>query len=302
MTEIEAFDPNGYERGGFAAQPVEVRPYDNTAIGFLTDGAILELDDPGIHVIQDVARWRGPDGEFHFHPVFTAQHALAAISGFARTGRPEYLTRAVANAKHLVDNAIADGDALWFPYGFPHRYYDVTMPTPWWSGMAQGQALSVFSRLAEMQSDVDHWRVFADRVFQSYFGWRRLGAPWMSMVDRQGWLWFEEYAGDVEPLKVMNGHIFAIFGLYDYIAISASDDASDLFDGACATVLHYADSIRVPGGISYYCSREGYCQRPEWQNASYHPLHVRQFEYLHAMTGDQRFLEVAKNLASDYCE
>src|SRR5690606_29739429 len=63
VTEIEAFDPNGYERGGFAAQPVEVRPYDNTAIGFLTDGAILELDDPGIHVIQDVARWRGPDGE-----------------------------------------------------------------------------------------------------------------------------------------------------------------------------------------------------------------------------------------------
>src|SRR3989304_4560902 len=84
------------------------------------------------------------------HPVEQAQYALALLGGYRQTGDAERLARARLQADRLLDRAVAQGGALYFPYPFDfarHGNYRDVMVAPWYSAMAQGQALSVFVRL-----------------------------------------------------------------------------------------------------------------------------------------------------------
>lgn len=276
-------------------------PYERQGMDYLVEDELLDLDDATLPLDPDgVMLWRDSAGTLQHHPVAMVQYALAALGGFTRTSDPLYLQRAIVNAKKLIEGAeLDDAGMLWFPYRFPYRYYDVTMPVPWWSCMAQGQALSLFCRLARTLPSEPQWRALADQAFASFSGWRRLGAPWITTIDSHGLLWFEEYAGDVEPLLVVNGHVFALYGLYDYAMLTGSDAASDMFDGGATTIIRSFDRFRVEGGVSYYCLRSGYCQRPEWQNESYHPIHIQQLQMLGKMTGDTQFEVAAQVLEQD---
>lgn len=300
VTSIPVVDPDAFHRSGYVPLAIEVLPYDRQAMDYVAGDQLLDLQDPSIEVDDSgVVVWRDARGARQDHPVYLVQYALAALGGHQRTGEDAYLERALVNARRLAELSEPDGNgALWFPYHFPHRYYDVTMPVPWWSSMGQGQPLSLFSRLARLQPDSE-WRRLADLTFRTFDSWRALGRPWITTMDANGYLWFEEYAADVEPLLVVNGHIFAIYGLYDYATLTADAHAIDYFDGGATTVLHYVDTFRVPGGVSYYCVREGYCQRPEWQNASYHPIHIQQLAMLAQMTGDAAFEAAAQMLWAD---
>lgn len=302
VTFIPEVDREAFLRSGYSPRPVAALPYDFQAMDYLVEDQLLDLNDPSIELDDDgVAMWRDSRGVLQNHPVYLVQYALAALGGYSRTGDARYLQRALANAERLVLQSERGGEdnALWFPYHFAYRYYDVTMPVPWWSSMGQGQPLSLFSRLAREDASDTRWRELADATFRSFNGWRALGRPWITTMDPRGQLWFEEYAGDVEPLLVINGHIFALYGLYDYAMLTGDPHAVDFFDGGATTVRNYIETFRVPGGVSYYCVRDGYCQRPEWQNSSYHPIHIQQLRMLGQMTGDTRFEEAALMLKND---
>lgn len=300
VTFVPTVDKESFARSGYQPRSVAVLPYERQALDYRREDELLLLDDPSVELdgLGGVV-WRETGGEARDHPVFTCQYALAALGGWAQTGNDDYLTRALINAQRLATMGETDeSGAFWLPYRFPYRYFDVKMPVPWWSGMAQGQALSLFSRLAALTEDPE-WSELAERTFRTFEAWRALGKPWITTMDASGMLWFEEYAGDVEPLLVVNGHVFALYGLYDYVMLTGNARAGELFDGGATTIAHYIDRFRVPGDVSYYCVRDGYCQRPEWQNAWYHPIHVQQLRMLGEMTGDELFRLAAEDLAGD---
>ncbi|MGW9627109.1 D-glucuronyl C5-epimerase family protein [Microbacterium sp. NPDC055521] len=300
MTEIPHVDRSAFHRSGYPLHDVVVLPYEHQGMDYVKGDVILDLFDPDVELDEEgVALWRAPDGTLAHHPVTVTQYALAALGAYGRTGDRRYESRALAGGARLLKLADEVDDVLWFSYRFPHTYYDVTMPVPWWSGLAQGQALSLFTRLWQRYPDDERWQRAAVGTFRSFRAWRALGVPWITTMDAHGYLWFEEYAADVEPLLVVNGHVFALYGLYEYARHTGDSHARDLFDGGATTVHHYLDTFRVPGGVSYYCVREGYCQRPEWQNASYHPIHIQQLTMLGEMTGDDHFTEAARAFALD---
>lgn len=301
VTSIPEVDRSAFARSGYVPREIDVLPYERQAMDYLLGDQLLDLDDESITVDDDgVAVWLDSRGARQDHPVYLVQYALAALGGYTRTGDARYLDRALANAERLVSLSQPDeSGALWFPYHFAHRYYDVTMPVPWWSSMGQGQPLSLFCRLARLRGSDTRWLALAHATFRTFESWRTLGRPWITTMDAHGRLWFEEYAGDVEPLLVVNGHIFALYGLYDYAMLTEDQRAIEFFDGGATTVRECIDTFRVPGGVSYYCVREGYCQRPEWQNASYHPIHIQQLRVLARMTGDETFENAARDLETD---
>lgn len=301
VTSVPEVDRENFARSGYRLNPVTPLPYERQAMDYIFDDQLLDLNDKALPLdASGIAIWRDTRGKPQNHPVYLAQYALAALGGYTRTGDSRYLDRAVAHAERLATIAEPDETgAPWFVYRHPHRYYDVTVPVPWWSSMGQGQPLSLFCRLAQLQPDDTRWRELADSTFRTFDYWRALGRPWITTMDAKGYLWFEEYAADVEPLRVINGHIFALYGLYDYAMLTGDAHAIDLFDGGATTVREYIPTFRVPGGVSYYCAREGYCQRPEWQNASYHPIHIQQLRMLGHMTGDSTFEEGAQALEAD---
>ena len=55
--------------------------------------------------------------------------------------------------------------------------------------------------------------------------------------DKEGFVWYEEYPSlENEPPHVLNGFIFALFGLYDYYKATESEEALELFNQGIKTL------------------------------------------------------------------
>lgn len=258
---------NAYSRG---------EPYDKP-----TDGN-------GIHVYER-------DGVRYRHPVAQTQYALSLVEAFFATGNREWLAAAEANAQDLIDNASPEG-ILEYWFDFPlHGDPDNTIHAPWRSAMAQGQFLSLTTRLWQATDD-PYWRVAADETFETLLD--QDTDQWVTFTDEEGYVWLEEYAGDVEPMRVLNGHVFAMYGLYDYHHATGSVEALELFYAAGETVLRYMPQLRVPDDVSWYGIRIQ--DNPIAQSASYHAIHIRQLDTLALMTGNPEYAEWARLLEADF--
>lgn len=278
---------------GWAFDPQAPIPYSDRAPVNVNDPAI-EIDDTGLRVYYT----RGTPSVRADHPVAYAQYGISALMEYQETGEQMWLDRAVRHAERLSQIRTERAGAWWFPYTFRWTYYQRTMLTPWWSGMAQGQALSLFVRLYEETGD-ERWKTAADATWASFPQQRDGALPWQTMVD-DGLLFFEEYAGNQPPLLVFNGHVFALFGLYDYWRLTGDETVRRFMDGAATTALQIMPRIRVPGGISYYCVQDVYCQSPLWQNSAYHPIHSWQLDTVARLTGDDEFSQWATLLRQDW--
>ncbi len=235
------------------------------------------------------------DGVRYRHPVGQSQYGLSLFESYRVTGNTEWLRLAEVNAQDLIDTTMVDG-MLEYPFDFAlHGDPDNTLHALWRSAMAQGQYLSLVVRLWE-ETGNPHWRTVADQTLVTLTEQDR--EDWVTFTDDNGMVWLEEYAGDVEPMRVLNGHIFAMFGLYDYHQATGSVEALELFWAAGDTVLRYMPEWREPGEISWYGLRVQ--NLPIAQSPTYHGVHIGQLRALAEMTGDPRFGEWADLLESDF--
>jgi hypothetical protein len=268
---------------------VERRPYERTVVRALDE---LPVGPDGLLV------W-SYRGQRHFQPVTQSQLALALLDGYHQDGDARRLDLAIRNARDIAEHLSED----YLSYGYDmalHGDEANTIHAPWHSAMAQGQFLSVVSRLAE-ETGEQEWRSLADRMFATLADVQRGDAlpdrPWASFVDDEGHLWLEEYSGDIAPMQVLNGHLFATFGVYDYWHLTGRADAEALFLRAAETVLAYFPRLRVPGQASWYGMRVQ--DRREAQSEKYHRIHISQLRYIADMTGDERFARMADAFDSD---
>lgn len=272
---------------GEAAVPYSDRPPVN-----VHDPAVM-LDETGLRIYL-----RRDNRERADHPVAYAQYGISALMEYQSSGEQVWLDRTIRHAERLTEIRAERDGAWWFPYMFRWTYYQRGMEVPWWSGMAQGQALSLFVRLYETTGET-RWRDAADRTWAGFLQTPEAGLPWTTMVD-DGLLWFEEYVGNQPPLLVYNGHVFALFGLYDYWRLTREPEVRTYLAGATTTALEVMPRIRVPGEVSYYCLQDDYCESPLWQNSAYHPIHSWQLDTLARLTREDRFAVWAQQLREDW--
>lgn len=261
--------------------PVNVRAADQT------------VDATGLRVYN-----RRQGGGRADHPVAYAQYGISALMEYERTGDDLWLHRAVRQAERLIEMRTIRGEAWWYSYPFAWNYGTRTLRPPWWSAMAQGQALSLFVRLGQA-TGAQRWGVAAERTWNSFVQPRTTDGPWSSLI-KNGNLYLEEYAGNQKPLLVLNGQIFAMFGVHDYWRATGDPEAAAVFDGAATTVLAMMLKIRKPGDVSYYCVDTEFCATPSWQNQTYHVIHSWQLDTLAALTGDERFAGWAQTPRDDW--
>jgi len=264
------------------------RPYVGEKIVPLDYRNSYPTDDEGI--ILFIYKDQG-----YYHPVNISQWALRFLDSYVQTDDPEYLQLAEIFAEKLLDLSIAVKDALYLPYDFDipvHGHPVDKMIAPWYSGMAQGQSLSVFARLYDLTGE-RKYLTSAEKIFRSFFYLREGNNPWTVYVDSSGYYWIEEYPMEV-PGQVLNGFIFAIYGLYDYHLLFHDTMSRQLLQGATTTIHHYISAYRNKGDISKYCLKHGH------QNGGYHMVHIDQLDMLYRITGDRYLKDMADSLYADY--
>ncbi|MET9671051.1 D-glucuronyl C5-epimerase family protein [Streptomyces sp. NPDC006475] len=244
-------------------------------------------------------------GTLHDHPVGQLQFGLANLASHRRTRDMFFLHRARAQADRVIERRHELRSAWFFPYPFDFKHQIHTgldYKAPWYSGMAQGEALSLFSQLAGYAgvpaADRARYRAAADGAFASLLLSNEGGSkrPWVVAQDEQHQLWIHEYPIDAPGTSdyTYNGFMFATLGLWDYYALSRNPMAERLFDGSLTTFDANFSQLRNPGWLS------NYCRTHTIPTVHYHPVHIDLLRQLSWLSGSERFAAQSDLLIDDY--
>lgn len=231
----------------------------------------------------------------YYHPVNICHKSFALLDFFKRSNDSTYLIALEKNMRRLMTESVQYDNAVYLPYNFDYRVHglnEASLPAPWYSGMAQGEALSLFVRTFSVTGDTTYLR-FAEKLFASFARLRGESEPWTVFVDERGCYWIEEYPTP-EPSKTLNGFMTAMFGVYDYYQLTGSNDAKKIFISCLSTVKNYLPFFRRPGKPSYY----GLAFQHYF--SGYHNIHIRQLRFLEKMTGDNFYGDWADSLQADF--
>ena len=233
-----------------------------------------------------------PQLDYHGHiglqynPIAIAQYGLGNYNLYRQTSdasrRKKFFLAADWLCSHLEPNS--HKLAVWHHH-FNWEYRD-TLQAPWYSALAQGQGISLLVR-AHKESGDSRYLAIAQRALASFYVPMSEGG--VAFTDDSGDLWFEEYIVS-PPTHILNGFIWASWGVYDYFLATKDNAAQELFARAVSTLLHNLDRFDL-GFWSLY--EQSGTRLPMVASPFYHQLHIVQLRIMHRLTGEGEFARVA---------
>jgi len=221
-----------------------------------------------------------------YNPIAIAQYGLGNYNLWRRTSDPErrkkFLQVADWLCSHIEQNP--HGIAVW-NHHFNWEYRE-TLKAPWYSALAQGQGLSVLLR-AHKESGNGRYLDAARKAIVSFK--RSIADGGVAFTDESGDMWFEEYIVS-PPTHILNGFIWAMWGIYDCFLATAEKEMKELFSRGVRTLLHNLDRYDV-GFWSLY--EQSGTRLPMMASLFYHRLHIVQLRVMHRLTGEDKFKSVA---------
>lgn len=228
-------------------------------------------------------------GEKYYHPTLLTMQMSWYVDSFIQSGDSIYF-KTILNYYDKILELIEETDnTIWIAYPFDyaiHGNIDDVMKAPWYSGMAQGTLLKIFSQLYVLTNDIKYFNQ-ATKVFNTFNSIKGLNKRWITQIDKRNYLWIEEYPDDIVPNNTLNGFLYGLFGIYEYYLISENDHAEFLLKAGITTLKKYLTEFRAEGDLSYYCLKH------KQQSRYYHILHIKQIRAIFAYTGDQFFSDMA---------
>jgi hypothetical protein len=164
--------------------------------------------------------------------------------------------------------------------------YRTPLKAPWYSGLAQGQGISLLVR-AHQETKAQAYLDAATRAFEAFLKSTDEGG--VAFTDNRGDLWFEEYIVS-PPTHILNGFIWAAWGVHDYSLAAKDSSARRLFTQAVRTLRDNLEDYDL-GFWSLY--EQSGTRLPMVASAFYHQLHIVQLRAMHVLTGDEVFARYA---------
>ncbi len=241
MTPVEAVLPSRLYR-----RPQGVGTFEpgDPGAGYYND-LTVELERLGPTVAQAQATFdRLTRDRSLTNPIDVAQLGLGALQAAASSSG--WLPLAHAAAEWLADDLDAEG-RLAFLFPMPHTF---DLSPPWYSAMAQGQAASLLVRMSAVLDD-GRLAGCAGRAVAPLVD-ARLGLVGSTLEGPV----LQEYP-TTPPAHVLNGWIFALWGLYDVGCFEpagheARDGAAAAFDEGARSLAERLHRYELGAGWSRY--------------------------------------------------
>ena len=226
--------------------------------------------------------WLG-DGYGH---VPLAQLGLGHFEQYAATGDEQQLMHARTAADYLVAAQFkgAGPQLGGWRHSFPYAHRAPLDP-PWLSAMAQGEAASLLARLAEETAEARY-------VEAAVLALRPMSVPVESggvLGELDGLPFLEEYPTTPQS-HVLNGAVFALWGIRDVALLTKDAEIEKLHSGALAAL----DATCGRFDTGRWSRYDLFPSPPQNVSSSfYHHLHISQLKALHSLYGSDTFGDLA---------
>ncbi|WP_434511188.1 D-glucuronyl C5-epimerase family protein [Desulfitobacterium sp. AusDCA] len=234
-----------------------------------------EFDEDGIPLVE-------VDGHLSYLPVTIAQYALGNYDQWLEMQKPLYRERFVCAADWLQKNLREYKAGLW-GWLNDHDKEMYHLKKPWLSALSQGQALSVLAR-AYLETQEKRYLEAGEKALISFSVPVQQGGV---LTQWEGLDYFEEYPSQI-PSLVLNGFIFALWGLWEFYVISQDPGAKERYQTGVATLKTILPKYQVS-----YLNWSRYDLYPfkvaDITSIFYHKLHIQQLKAMALLIGEESF-------------
>ncbi|MEG1736909.1 MAG: D-glucuronyl C5-epimerase family protein [Odoribacter sp.] len=152
------------------------------------------------------------ESKLHYYPISIGQVGLAVFHSWLININEDKEAHFVQIFKWFMDNRIEDEKlGVYWETDVPKPEYNVY--TPWKSAFSQSRGISILLRAWQLSGDEQYLAVASRALIPFQYDISEGGVS----VDRaSGETFYEEYVASA-PTRVLDGHNFSLFGLYDYI-------------------------------------------------------------------------------------
>ena len=225
-----------------------------------------------------------------YNPIAIAQWGLGNYNLWIETQSEKYYNNFIKCADWLVENLVENkfGLKVWMHH-FDFEYRD-TLKSPWYSGLAQGQGISVLAR-ANKETNLEKYKHSAYEAFRVFQVSTVNGG--VNYKDENENNWIEEYIVN-PPTHILNGFMWGLWGVFDYALQFNDKSAKELFQQYNNTLIQNLESY--DNGFWSLYEHSG-----TWlkmiASHFYHKLHIVQLKVMYQLTSDNIFNEVANRWA-----
>ncbi len=221
-----------------------------------------------------------------YNPIAISQWGLGNYNLWKDNHSDKRYNNFIKVADWLVDNLNKNSNGL---YVWMHEFdwvYKQKLKNPWYSGLAQGQGLSVLTR-AYYETQNKEYLDASKKVYDSFLVNVENGG--VTDIDDNKNLWIEEYIVD-EPTHILNGFIWGLWGIYDYWLLTKDEDVKKRFDQYVKTIKFNIHKYDIGYWSLYELSNLKIKMRA---SIFYHRLHIVQLKILYNMTNIEIFDKVS---------
>lgn len=241
----------------------------------------FSFDDNGIPIISK----KGKDhSEKCYYPMAIAQYGLAIFHKYLITKKNEDKDRFIKIVNWFEKNQNTNG---FWEINAPDKNFQ--LKPGWVSAMGQGRGISILLRGYQLTQNT------------KYLESAKLALDTFNILtDNNGItgfykdnIFYEEYPS--EPLNhVLNGMIFALYGIYDYIRVTKNDLAKKIFDDGISSLKAMLPLYDTGFWTTYDLWHLESNKAINPATAHYHNIHIKQIMSLYKITKDDYFLKIAQ--------
>ncbi|PID30112.1 MAG: hypothetical protein CSB55_00350 [Candidatus Cloacimonadota bacterium] len=228
------------------------------------------------------------DKDYVYFPITIGQVGLAVFHTYLQTKSEEDKERFLKFPRWFADNAEISEElgAIWRTDVSLPQYKN---PGSWQSAFVQSRAISVLLRGYQLTGN-KKWLELAEQALLPYtVGVKDGGVTSFTPFGP----FYEEYTAEF-PVLVLNGMIFAMCGLHDFIRVCPENRlAQKLYDAGICTLRKIIPEYDLKFWTKYnLCEADFY---PEFDPATiaYQHLHITQMNFLYKLTGESVFKKYA---------
>lgn len=225
-----------------------------------------------------------------YNAVQISQWGLAHYQAWLETGADSARRIFLATSDWLVRNQ--QGDGRWL-YSFEFA----GQPDPWWSGMAEGVAMSLLLRAYQVTG---HHSYLAAATNALSTMTRTIGKGGV-VDDLGGFLWIEEYLPPYSR-HTLNGMLFATEGVREYALVTGDPTAARIASQAIQTVIAWLPRFDS-GSWTYYnqspSTEAGKAVPGKPATFHYHLIQLGELRHFYQLTGSPVLFDYIARWAND---